>query len=383
MNNLPIVTTDRLKGYIPVIQFFKKYKGMFQDEKFIKCYGVQLSDEQIQSNFQALIDHWAIHGFGPYIWFDKKMNEFVGYGGLKIKIIETEPEIELAYSLVPQYWGFGLAEEIGKFTIDEGFKRNAIKEIICFTTVNNKQSIRVIEKLNFVFEKNFTYFNLPHCLYRLQNPLMNKMVQHNEKNYNAIAEIWAQARDWYIEKPAIDEAITYFKANGKILDIGCGSGKPIAEYLLHKGFDIYGLDISSKQLEHASKILAPDHLYCGDIRTYEFNEKFDGIICWFTLFHIHASEHLKLLNKIYKILNHEGILSITFADTSLKLDGANFKKIDEQTIVSKQFEHDFYHSGNPKHINSTLVEKAGFKIIRDYLDQPGNQVILAKKTSVT
>jgi len=34
---------------------------------------------------------------------------------------------------------------------------------------------------------------------------------------------------------------------------------------------------------------------------------------------------------------------------------------------------------NPKAINSQLMLEAGFHIICDYVDQPGNQVVLAKK----
>jgi ubiquinone/menaquinone biosynthesis C-methylase UbiE len=48
------------------------------------------------------------------------------------------------------------------------------------------------------------------------------------KSYDAIADTWSEKREWYIEQSAIDEAITHLSIGAKILDAGCGSGKPIA-----------------------------------------------------------------------------------------------------------------------------------------------------------
>ena len=42
----------------------------------------------------------------------------------------------------------------------------------------------------------------------------------------------------------------------------------------------------------------------------------------------------------------------------------------------------FYHSGNPAPVNSQIIQSAGFKILMDKIDQPGNQVILAIKEKV-
>jgi hypothetical protein len=39
----------------------------------------------------------------------------------------------------------------------------------------------------------------------------------------------------------------------------------------------------------------------------------------------------------------------------------------------------FCHSGNPAAVNTQLIKSAGFEIISDLFNQPGNQVILARK----
>ena len=73
--------------------------------------------------------------------------------------------------------------------------------------------------------------------------------------YDKIADTWYAERDWYIEQASIDEAIAHLPEHAKVLDVGCGSGKPIASYLMAKGFDVYGIDISPKQIAYAKKII--------------------------------------------------------------------------------------------------------------------------------
>ena len=53
-----------------------------------------------------------------------------------------------------------------------------------------------------------------------------------KQSYDNIADTWYEKREWYIEQASIDEAITHLPEAAKILDVGCGSGKPIAAYLV-------------------------------------------------------------------------------------------------------------------------------------------------------
>jgi len=210
--------------------------------------------------------------------------------------------------------------------------------------------------------------------------MMNKNFGDKIKqSYDNIADTWNEKREWYIEQPAIDEAIKYLPDAAKILDVGCGSGKPIAAYLIEKGFDVYGVDISPKLIDYAKQIIPEHQLFVSDIFDFSTDIKFDAIVCWFALFHIHADHHLEVLKKFHSFLKPQGIILITFADTSCEPGGTGITIIDEHTIESEMFGERFYHSGNLPVINTQLMELAGFKIISDKIDQPGNQVILAIK----
>ncbi|KTD53793.1 methyltransferase [Legionella santicrucis] len=208
----------------------------------------------------------------------------------------------------------------------------------------------------------------------MSNSFANKI----KKAYDNIAKIWHEKRDWYIEQPSIDEMITQLHSGATILDVGCGSGKPIAAYLKNHGFPIYGLDISPKQIEYAKQIIPEKNLFIADIFDFSTKMRFDAIVCWFMLFHIHASLHETVLKKFYDLLKPEGLLLITFADTSHPIEN-EFKIIDDCTIESEMFGEYFYHSGQPTQQNSQRILNTGFSILSDKMDQPGNQVILAKK----
>lgn len=208
---------------------------------------------------------------------------------------------------------------------------------------------------------------------------MNRTFNNKIKqSYDNIADTWHEKREWYLEKPALDETITHLQPGASVLDVGCGSAKPIAAYLAQCGFDVYGVDISPKLIQYAEQIIPKEKLFVSDICDFETKLKFDAIICWFTLFHIHATEHLEVLRKFYSLLKSEGLLLITFADTSHAIDTSHII-IDEHTIESEMFGERFCHSGRPASENIILMKKAGFNIITDKIDQPGNQVVLSRK----
>lgn len=222
-------------------------------------------------------------------------------------------------------------------------------------------------------------------LFKIPKPtgiaMKNTFADEIKQGYDAIADVWEKERDWYLEQVPLDNFISFLEPQAKILDVGCGSGKPIAAYLLDKGFDVFGMDISPKQIEHAKHLLPEDKLFIADICTYETPLRFNGIVCWFVLFHIPVNNYLEVLKKLYSFLNPMGVLCITFADTNVEPEGTHLEIIDENTIGSEMFGERFKHSGFPSERNTQLIEEAGFNILYNDFDQPGNQVIIARKNT--
>jgi len=77
------------------------------------------------------------------------------------------------------------------------------------------------------------------------------------------------------------------KAGGKVLEVGCGTGRIYLE-LLREGLDIYGIDISPMMLkilrEKAESMGLTPKVYLADMRRFELGERFKLIIIPFRTF---------------------------------------------------------------------------------------------------
>ncbi len=107
------------------------------------------------------------------------------------------------------------------------------------------------------------------------------MTENQGQRYDRIAQGFADMRDQFsTEQKYIDQLISYLQPGASILDVGCGSGYPIAAYLLEKGFDVTGVD-GSKELLKIAQTRHPK-LKClfGDVRKGMLIMKKAVMTCW-------------------------------------------------------------------------------------------------------
>ena len=97
---------------------------------------------------QILIDHpiadYEKYGFGRGACILKSTGENIGFAGLKY--LEELGEVDVAYRLMPAYWGQGLATEVALASVRYGFAHLGLKRIIGLAMPGNIASIRVLEK---------------------------------------------------------------------------------------------------------------------------------------------------------------------------------------------------------------------------------------------
>ncbi|RCJ17771.1 acetyltransferase [Nostoc minutum NIES-26] len=143
---------------------------MHQDPKVMATLAGVRSNEQTKLFLQENLTHWERYRFGLWMFRDKIDNRFVGRGGLRNIHIAGNDEVELAYSLMAEFWGKGLATEMGKAILKVGFQQIGLPEIVCFTMTTNFASQRVMQKLGFQYERDIVHADLPHVFYRLKAP---------------------------------------------------------------------------------------------------------------------------------------------------------------------------------------------------------------------
>ncbi len=101
-------------------------------------------------------------------------------------------------------------------------------------------------------------------------------------------------------------------AGGAVLDLGCGSGLPVALNLSGAGFAVTGVDISEVQVTRARELVPQAEFIRADVSTVEFPpESFDAVVTFYALIHIPVQEHLPLLRKAAAWLRPGGLFVAT------------------------------------------------------------------------
>ena len=109
---------------------------------------------------QLLVDHpiadYRKHGFGRGALIIKSTGEQIGFAGLKY--LEELDEVDVAYRLMPAYWGQGLATEVALASVRFGFADLGLKRIIGLVMPENVASVRVLEKTGLRYAETVEYW---------------------------------------------------------------------------------------------------------------------------------------------------------------------------------------------------------------------------------
>jgi RimJ/RimL family protein N-acetyltransferase len=140
---------------------------MYADSRVMATLGGVRPAAEVEQYLQRQITHWDQHGFGLWSLRDVRTGDFVGRGGLRYATVEGKSEIEVAYGLMAEYWGRGLATELARESVRVGFPELGFADLTCFTLPTNFGSRRVMEKAGFRYERDVIYADLPHVFFRL------------------------------------------------------------------------------------------------------------------------------------------------------------------------------------------------------------------------
>lgn len=79
-----------------------------------------------------------------------------------------------------------------------------------------------------------------------------------------------------------------------VLDLGCGSGEPVARYLIEAGYRVTGVD-SAPTLIGLCRSRFPDETWiAGDMREVSLARRFGGVVAWNSFFHLTPDDQRKM-----------------------------------------------------------------------------------------
>jgi cyclopropane fatty-acyl-phospholipid synthase-like methyltransferase len=106
--------------------------------------------------------------------------------------------------------------------------------------------------------------------------------------YERHAEAWDRVRaaDPTRERAWIERFVAHLPVGGAVLDLGCGSGQPIARDLVARGFAVIGVDASPTLVATCRRRFPAAEWRVADMRTLSIDRRFDGLIAWDSFFHL-------------------------------------------------------------------------------------------------
>jgi cyclopropane fatty-acyl-phospholipid synthase-like methyltransferase len=193
------------------------------------------------------------------------------------------------------------------------------------------------------------------------------------RGYDACARDYAESRDRFRSERHLVGLVRDLAKASRVLDLGCGSGKPIDSFLIAKGFDVTGVDISKEQIRLASEALPSGTFIHGDMSEVTFPpETFDAVVSFYAIFHLPREEHAGLLHKAMNLLLPGGYLLVT-------MGADDWEGTEEDFHGTRMF---WSHYGRER--NLQLIREAGFTVLSEAIESSGDErhlVVSAQKPS--
>jgi cyclopropane fatty-acyl-phospholipid synthase-like methyltransferase len=193
--------------------------------------------------------------------------------------------------------------------------------------------------------------------------------------YDKIAARFAQARKPWLEQRYLPALIDGLAPGDRVLDLGCGAGRPIAERLAAARLRVVGVDSSIELLRLARRNVPAALLLLADMTEVELaNGSFAAIVAWDSLFHVDRRRHREMYGKFARWLRPGGRVLFTSGGTG------------DEGFTSSMFGEEFFYSSFTPDEVATYLRAAGLTILRRELDEPrdkGHVTFVAEKPAPT
>ena len=135
--------------------------------------GVKMQNpEAISKRLDFYLECYEKFGFGQCAMMWKETGEPVGCSGLQP--LEDTGEIEVGYSLAPEFWRKGIGYECAVAWLDHGFNTIGLERIVAIAVKENEGSWRIMEKCGMKYEGVEEHYGLPVVCYAISKDDFNR-----------------------------------------------------------------------------------------------------------------------------------------------------------------------------------------------------------------
>lgn len=171
------------------------------------------------------------------------------------------------------------------------------------------------------------------------------------------------------ERTWLDRFLDHLPEGGRILDVGCGAGDPIARYFSSRGHRVTGIDVASAMLEIARARFPLGDWRLADMCRMELGELFDGAIAWDSFFHLTPERQRTALSRISAHLRPGGVFLASVGPS----EGEAVGEVDGAAV---------YHSSLSPEGYAAALKEVGMELITLVTEDPDcdfRSLLLARK----
>ena len=178
MTEIIEVATERprLRQWTPADR--EPLAAMLADPRVMACFPAPLDKAASDAFAKRCESGIAERGWG--FWAVERLSDgrFIGLVGLNVPqaALPFSPCVEIGWRLAHDCWGKGYAREAAEGALEAGFEQLNLSEIVAFTTLQNRRSRALMERLGMRLSPQEAFDHpmltadsplLRHCLYRL------------------------------------------------------------------------------------------------------------------------------------------------------------------------------------------------------------------------
>ena len=177
--------------------------------------------------------------------------------------------------------------------------------------------------------------------------------------YQRHGAAWAKLRgNQLAEGVWLDRFCALLPTEGTVVDIGCGSGLPIAGELIRRGFDVTGVDGAQVMLALFQKNLPGVALHLADMRQLALGRRFSGLLAWDSFFHLSPHDQRGMFPRFQAHAAPGAPLMFTSGYSKGEAVGA----LEGDPLYHGSLDAEEYRS---------LLDAAGFSVIEHVVEDPG------------
>lgn len=166
--------------------------------------------------------------------------------------------------------------------------------------------------------------------------------------YDRVAEGYAAARDRTLYERRWLDRMLNFAPGRRVLDLGCGPGKPIAQYLLDRRCTVVGIDGAPAMVELFRANVPGAEVHLADMRVLNLGQTFDALLAWNSFFHLAPDDQ----RAMFQVFAAHAAPRAVLMFTSGHVEGETTGAVDGEPVYHASLEPDEYRA---------LLADQGFK----------------------